>query len=218
MIITKVTPARWQQAQAWEREISKRIAAKGDDWNKWWFEKFDGYKAIWGRYFNDVLEVGCGPNTNARLILPFLEYMNLWLEDPLMVSYMKNDAKITTMRATRSNASLENLPHFDASINLLICINVLDHVQDAEACMAQMKRVLAPHGVLIIGQDLSNEEDYKLCPESWKDVGHPIKLDHTFFSEHLVNFKTLYINDLPREQGRNPKCHFATFCWIGEKL
>src|SRR5258706_14580106 len=94
MIITKVTPERWQEAQAWEREISKQIAAKGDDWNCWWFDKFAGYKILHGKYFNDVLEVGCGPNTNARLILPFINHRRLWLEDPLIKNYKIPTSKL----------------------------------------------------------------------------------------------------------------------------
>ena len=219
-IITQVSQERWQQAQAWERDAQKKIAAKGDDYNYWWFDKFDGYRAIHGRQFADVLEVGCGPNTNTRMILPFIEFERLWLEDPLIETYLKKLAKLIHLPATHLIDSLEDLSLADSSMNLVICINVLDHVQDAEKCMEQMKRVLAPGGVLIIGQDLSNEEDYKLCPESWADVGHPIKLDVDFFDRFLPaqEYNALYDVLLDREQGRNPKCHYGTMCWIGEKI
>ena len=217
MIITKVTPARWQQAQEWEREISKRIAAKGDDYNMWWAVRFDGYKVLKGLHFENVLEVGCGPCTNSRLILPLIKHINLYLEDPLLAQYITASNPVAALPARHLLLPLEHLILDDASVNLVICINVLDHVQDAEKCMERMTRVLAPGGILIIGQDLSNAEDYKLCPSSWTDVGHPIKLDRAFFDDRLTGFTPLYDVTLTREQGRNPKCHYGTMLWIGAK-
>jgi hypothetical protein len=40
----------------------------GDDWHHWWKEQFDNYQAI-PHSLNNVLEVGCGPYTNLRVIL-----------------------------------------------------------------------------------------------------------------------------------------------------
>lgn len=219
MIITHVTPARWKQAQAWEKEVQKKIAAKGDDFNYWWLDHFDGYKAIRGKTFAKILEVGCGTVTNVRLILPFLRaWDELHLQDPLINDYLKMkyaSYNLLSLDAHYHPEPLEELSFADASINLMICINVLDHVQDAVRCMAQMRRVLAPGGVLILGQDLSNQEDFERCPSSWQDVGHPIKLDRAFFDERLEGFAPLFDVTLPREAGRNPQCHYGTLCYIG---
>lgn len=218
MIITRVSEDRWKQAQAWEKEIQKKIAAKGDDFNYWWFEKFDGYKVIRNRIFYNVLEVGCGSVTNARLILPLIQYRKLWLEDPLIYFYEEINALESELTSALCSEPLEKLSLADYSMDLVICINVLDHVQDALRCMLQMRRVLKAGGVLILGQDLSNQEDFERCPSSWQDVGHPIKLDDAFFAEHLEGFTPLYNLTLTREAGRNPQAHYGTLCYIGRKL
>jgi hypothetical protein len=80
-----------------------------------------------------------------------------------------------------------------------------------------MHRVLRIDGILIIGQDMSNAEDLKLCPESWTDIGHPIKLDMEFLDSQTQGFSPLYRKILPRQQGRNPKCHYGTYLYIGQK-
>lgn len=216
MIITKVDESRWREAQEFELEASAILAERKDDWNYWWAKAFGEYSIIVGKRFQNVLEVGCGPNTNVRLILPLIDFEHLWLEDPLMNTYIKMDTISSRLGATAHSEPMEELALPDKSINLCICINVLDHVQDAKKCMSEMLRVLASDGIIIIGQDLSNAEDFEKCPDSWQDVGHPIKLDEAFFNQYPL--KTLYKNLLPREQGRNPRCHYATLAWIAQKI
>jgi SAM-dependent methyltransferase len=218
MIITKVSPERWKQAQEFELEASQTIARRGDDYNHWWMKQFDNYELLKDKYFENVLEVGCGPNTNARLILPLIGYKNLWLDDPLMNEYLRIENSIVrSIGKSFYNEPIERLSMGNEFTNLLICINVLDHVQDAELCFMQMKRVLKPDGILILGQDLSDEEDYKQCPDSWEDIGHPIKLDHQFLYGQLDKFTPLFDKILPREQGRNPRCHYGTLLYMGNK-
>jgi len=72
-------------------------------------------------------------------------------------------------------------------------------------------------GVLIIGQDMSNAEDLQLCPESWTDVGHPIKMDDEYLDAQTQGLSILFKNILPREKGRNPRCHYGTYLFIGQK-
>ncbi|NKD86128.1 class I SAM-dependent methyltransferase [Haematospirillum jordaniae] len=42
----------------------------------------------------------------------------------------------------------ESLPLPDASVDLIVCHTVIEHVQDVEAVVAEMSRVLSPQGVL----------------------------------------------------------------------
>ena len=50
------------RAFGWQR-------AWGDDWNHWWAEHFDDYRFL-PEHLGDYIELGCGPYTNTRLILP----------------------------------------------------------------------------------------------------------------------------------------------------
>lgn len=53
-------------------------------------------------------------------------------------------------RAVDVQASLTEVPLRDASVGLLICYHVLEHVPDDAAAMAEIARVLAPGGVAVI--------------------------------------------------------------------
>jgi SAM-dependent methyltransferase len=189
-----------------------------------------------------VLEVGCGPHTNVRFIIPILKPAVVYLEDPLIDAYLfpprksrfasRDPRKWRTatrtalqelvesrsFRVELSSAPLESLPYRTSLVDAIVCINVLDHVRDADQCMREVLRVLRPGGVLVLGQDLSNDEDLARCPESWADVGHPIKLDEATLSPYLDRFQPLFSGLLSREAGRNPNAHYATLLFAGTKV
>jgi hypothetical protein len=102
--------------------------------------------------------------------------------------------------------------------DLAVMINVLDHVCDAEKCMKKIVDIVKAGGVLIIGQDLTNDIDLNLT-EVKNDIGHPIKVDHNWLDNFLVErFEAIIHNVLPRELGRNPKAHYGTYIFAGKKL
>jgi ubiquinone/menaquinone biosynthesis C-methylase UbiE len=47
-------------------------------------------------------------------------------------------------------ANLEVLPFPDGGVDLVVCLDVLEHVKDDLAAMRQMRRVLTPGGVALI--------------------------------------------------------------------
>ncbi len=46
-------------------------------------------------------------------------------------------------------ASAEALPYADGSFSVIICLDVLEHVRDLKATIAEIARVLAPGGVFV---------------------------------------------------------------------
>ena len=107
----------------------------------------------------------------------------------------------------------------DNLFNAVVCINVLDHVKDFDFCMNQIYRVLKSGGLLIIGQDLSNDEDFEKCPESYNDVGHPVKIDENEFEYYFnCKYEKKFFKILSREEGRNPDAHYGTLFGILSKL
>jgi SAM-dependent methyltransferase len=232
--VLRVNSDRWRAAQEFELHFAQGTVSTGDDYNLWWYEAFNRYEMLKGKHFSNVIEVGCGPHTNIRLILPLIHFQHLWLEDPLIHEYlkMKKERRILRFLRFRSSSTvaslarhypvtllsekLEDLSLPDRSVDLCLCINVLDHVQDVEQCFIQMRRIMK-NGVLVIAQDLSNEEDRENCPESWSDIGHPIKMDSKFLDSQLSGFAPLYRRILPREEGRNPRCHYGTYLFVGQE-
>ena len=240
----RVDHDRWEMAQAWERQhwirnhkalarygknwIWRVLAAlgmvpkyRGDDRNTWWQRSFENYSFLPPRVEN-ALEVGCGPYTNIRLIRGACQPEHLFLSDPLIRTYV--NFKMTFVNELYREAAcclddhpLEQLPFADGYFDLAVMINVLDHVQDARACMESLIRVLKPGGFVVIGQDLSNEEDSKQQPDGLR-TGHPITLDESWFNPYLEgNFDTAFHKILPREVGWAPQWHYGTLVFSGTK-
>lgn len=243
-IVKKVDNERWKQAQKFELKFARQTIESDDDWNRWWYEKFEQYSNLKNKHFNNVLEVGCGPHTNIRYILPKITFDKLWLEDPLIqyyitynlnkpnsfINYLNKKFKKRSenylvkifsdlnIKVDLSSSKLENLPYKDHQMDLVICINVLDHVNNYEQCMQEIFRVLNNGGLLILGQDLSNQEDLMHCPESYADIGHPIKVDHLLIEQTFAGkYHKIFEKILPRDEGRNPNAHYATYLGIIQK-
>lgn len=193
----------------------------GDDWNYWWMDQFDGYKVL-PKSFNKALEVGSGPYTNMRLLSKIVEVKDMYFTDPLMhiykafrltwLSKMFEAGKVHAM-----TGKAEKIEFPDATFDMVVCNNVLDHVENAEMCLNEMSRVLAPGGYFIFGQELTNAEDLKVS--SWKnDVGHPIKLHEIFLDKVFANvYDSKFKRILTREQSRIPHHNYGTYIYIGKK-
>lgn len=222
--LNKCSEDRWKQAQEWELAVWLGSSKNSEDWNSWWLNKFNNYECLSGRNFYSLFEVGCGPyakNTEHFLKI-FPNVKEVALLDPLLDDYISNGFEVKKI-ANETNAktfssSIEKY-NDDKKYDIILCINVLDHVQDADLCMEKMLSALNEKGVLVLGQDLTNEEDFKLYPSTITDIGHPIKLDHFYFKEKLCKkMNHLYHNILPRNEGRNPSAHYGTLIYVGEKL
>jgi len=193
----------------------------GDDWNYWWKNAFENYKAL-PKFFEKALEVGCGPYTNMRLISKHCKIQDIYCSDPLMDVYASFKLnwlakKIKTKQIKLSSDRCECLNFPDNYFDLVICINVLDHVQDAKKCLEEIIRVAKSNGFLILGQDLSNDDDLKI-EAVIRDIGHPIKITHDTIDNVLGSkFKPCLKKIIPREKGRNPKAHYGTYIFIGQK-
>jgi SAM-dependent methyltransferase len=238
--VKSVAIERWRMAQEWELEtwrreqtrlnsraggrklllsalLRRRRAVVGDDWNEWWSRQFDGYQAV-SMVLNNVIEVGCGPYTNVRLIGAGRTIEHLYCSDPLARHYA-GFSNGWLSQAYRNREILlddhpaETLPFADNLFDLTVIINVLDHVYDSAACLTESTRITRSGGMLILGQDLTDESD----PGAY-DVGHPIRLDHEMLDDVLErSFCARLRKVLSREEGRNPEAHYGTYVYIGEK-
>ena len=113
---------------------------------------------------------------------------------------------------------LEELPFRDANFDLAVMINVLDHVRDATACMENLMRIIKPGGLVIIGQDLSRDEDTDALLADKGLVGHPIKLHEDWFTPWIERCEPIIHKTLQRGDGRNDDKHYATLLFVGRIL
>jgi len=236
---TAVTQDRWLEAQryelrTWQRQnrwynvalsrlrsaLDSRALGVGDDWNMWWYEKFDRYRELPDQIENAV-ELGCGPYTNIRLVSIGRTIRHLHCSDPLARHYVRFrrrwlGAKHRNGEILLDDHPIEECPFASDYFDLVILVNVLDHVRDAVACLRAAARITKPNGHLVFGQDLTDVVDTQCCPE---DVGHPIRMHHEDLDAYLrPRFQGRLRKLLTRAEGRNPQAHYGTYLYIGRKL
>lgn len=87
--ITRVDRLRWEEAQRYERRTWMELYRyAADDRNRDHMRRFFGYHLLSGRRFERVIELGCGPFTNLRLILQVARAREVHLLDPLLEAYL----------------------------------------------------------------------------------------------------------------------------------
>ncbi len=89
--IVRVDPARWEEAQRYERLTWLRDARYcTSDRNEDHRIHFAGFGMLRGMHFDRAIELGCGPFTNLRLILPVCRVGSVTLLDPLIDDYPRH--------------------------------------------------------------------------------------------------------------------------------
>lgn len=219
-IVYKFIKALRQPSHFWEMLISADFYC-GDDWNYWWMKQFDNYQML-PKNIERSLEVGSGPYSNTRLISRLISIKEVYCTDPLMDVYetfkntwLSENNRTGKIKASKGKAEKIDFP--DNYFELVICNNVLDHVEDANQCLAELRRVLKPGGHLILGQELTDDEDMQK-DEIAHDVGHPIKLDAKFLDDFVdVSFSTRLKKILTRFEGRVAEHRGGTYIYLGIK-
>jgi len=192
----------------------------GDDWNYWWMEQFENYRRL-PKSVERALEIGCGPYTNIRLISKQSKIKEIYCADPLIDIYTSFKLSWLSTQVSKGKIRIFNdrceKINYDDCFDLVVCINVLDHVQNANQCLNEIMRVTKRGGFIVFGQDLSNEEDLsnRIVRD---DIGHPIKIHHITIDAIFDNScESLLKRILPRDKGRNPIAHYGTYIFIGQK-
>lgn len=184
-----VSVGRWQAAQQYERAFWARSAvqiASGAvsqlDWYAWraqrlvdWLERLGFPELTDGQ--TRVIEVGSGPvgivgfvHGGTRVGVDPLE--SFYARDPVLTALRPPDVRYTEGVA-------ERLPCTDASFDLAIVDNCIDHVRDVRAAMREIARVLRPGGILYFAVNCRTPWGFlvhRALSRLRIDAGHP----HTF--------------------------------------
>lgn len=195
--IVKVDETRWREAQEFERS----------GWIDYWcnessdrpmdhYNLFDGYKSV-KMNLGVVAEYGCGPFTQVKHIVEFGNRTidGITLIDPLIEHYP------SMQHCTYKNGLLLNRPverilnqaekfirpnYYDTAI----CINVLEHVQDAWSVLNNIYNNLKIGGTIILGERTYDDFD---CNTLF-DIGHPIRIKSSVTNKFRSNFHVLFGN------------------------
>lgn len=198
--VVQVDRVRWEEAQAYERMtwMSAGVGAR-DDRNMEHSERFKGYEVLRGRRLPHVIELGCGPFTNARLVLPRLAHCaDVTLLDPLVDSYLGHpnctyvSGELCGVPVTTVASSIEDFEPAH-TYDLLILVNVLEHCFNVPCVFDMVISALRPGGILVFADCMLRPEDLPRAVENRYDSGHPIRLSADYVTAFLHgSFRTLF--------------------------
>lgn len=194
--IVSVDAKRWTAAQEVERKTWFSFFPHfTDDRSEEHQQRFNNYQAL-PMQCGDVLEIGCGPFTQSRSILNGRVINSLTLLDPLLAEYLDHphcsyrDGKFYGYPVSLLSIPSEKLPG-SMSFDLVICVNVLEHVQDAGLVIKKLLAAIRPGGYLVLGEFC--HDDYH--PSRAFKLAHPIMLKRSFFTNTITGLTPDYFDD-----------------------
>lgn len=152
-------------------EVLKRIAParmkKYGELNYWFSRKRDEgiltnhhYEYFYTEHFNltvsdytgkRILDIGCGPRGSLEWASMTDRRVGV---DPLANSYLELVARNQAMEYVEATA--EALPFDDGYFDVVASFNSLDHVDDLEGAVREIKRVLKPGGLFLLLSDVGH--------------------------------------------------------------
>jgi SAM-dependent methyltransferase len=194
--VLSVPLERWQKAQAYERETWLVHAVNStDDRNLEHADRFEGYKAL-PKKLGDVIELGCGPFTNLRLILPERTAEHITLLDPLADEYrvhhphcpykerMLGESRVNVIALSIEEWDTLGKSFRDTRYDTVIMINVLSHYQDAQKVSDWIDVHLKKGGHLVFAEPVRDIDPARLY-----DVGHPLSYNQDVIETFLKPYK-----------------------------
>jgi ubiquinone/menaquinone biosynthesis C-methylase UbiE len=152
-ILAKVAPIRikrirelyyWKFVKEEEKDLSSR------HYQDFFTSNFDLNSEF---YFNKkILDIGCGPRGSLEWADMTSERIGL---DPLADKYLKLGADKHKMAYV--NAPVEKIPFDEDYFDVVSSFNSLDHVDDIDKTIKEIKRVLKPKGIFLLITDVNHE-------------------------------------------------------------
>lgn len=92
-----------------------------------------------------IIELGCGLGDNLRIFMPENDVIGFeGLDD---ATSMANERGLRVVQADLDSAPI---PLDDCSVDVVLCMDVLEHLVNPAFCVAESRRVLRKNGLLII--------------------------------------------------------------------
>ena len=193
--VLQVDAARWQVAHDYERFswLVHNTNLKTDR-NEYHADQFNDYNAL-PENLGKVIELGCGPFTNLRLILPDHPAESVYLLDPLAKAYQQehphcayHDGTLAGHEVNLMASAIEdsNTRH---KFDTLVMVNVLPHCRDARAVFSFIRSRVRSGGLVVLGE-FPREHPARLH----YDAGHPLALKAHVLEGFLSEFDEVYRN------------------------
>jgi SAM-dependent methyltransferase len=99
-------------------------------------------------------------------------------------------------------ADLTKLPFEDGSWDVLFASHVLEHVQDDERALAEIRRVLRPGGLAILPVPIAGERTVEYGEPNPREAGHVRAPGRDYFDRYRRHFARVEVWDSARFDGR----------------
>lgn len=217
--IPRVDKIRWEEAQYYERKTWCDSPAKymGTDRNEFHEKYFGGYEQL-NFHLNhnlNIIELGCGPFTNLRLIIPkiFKHINNIDLVDPLIYDYIKHTINCTYTQGNLCNHKINiyntSIEEFilEKKYDIVVMINVIEHCFDIDLIFKKINDMLSKDGIFIFHDKFLQSNDISTIHDRYYDSGHPLKISYDYIKNIINNYRVLYNNTYINEN--NEKCVYS---------
>jgi len=206
-IIKEVPLERWKEAQEYEKETWCFSNARGmsTDRNEDHRNKFRGYNQLNIHFHYDglsLIELGCGPFTNLRLIIPELyrTISKVDLLDPLINDYVKHTQNCHYKSGYLSTRKVNLLPYaiedFDVQeqYDIIVMMNVLEHCRDIDLIFEKIKKMMHKNSIFLFHDTSFEDGTIAERLNKRRDAGHPILLSTSYLNKLIKNFKVIFEN------------------------
>ena len=145
-----MTKVKHKSEVAYWRGVYRREGPLTNDHYMWFYTSYFGLSPA---DYSDrrILDIGCGPRGSLEWADMASERVGL---DPLVDEYRA--LGIGQHKMTYVKANSENIPFPDGHFDIVTSFNSLDHVDNLDATVAEITRVTAPGGLLLLISDVGH--------------------------------------------------------------
>lgn len=129
----------WDGSVRWRRQLKKLVPAR--------FAYFDDVVADWSG--QTVLDLGCGGGFMAE-VLARRDAQVIGVDPSApTIAAARDHADSTRLSIDYRQGVGEALPIESASVDVVVCVDVLEHVEDLDQVVREVRRVLKPEGLFL---------------------------------------------------------------------
>lgn len=127
----------WKEPARFQRMLASQVYPR--------LEYFDRVAAVWTGL--DVLDLGCGVGFMSEVLAKRGACVTGVEPDEAALNVAREHAATQALDITYTNGIGEHIPLADASVDRIVCVDVLEHVADLKKVTSECRRVLRPGGI-----------------------------------------------------------------------
>lgn len=204
--IISVEQNRWLEAQRYEStEWLQRAGGMTEDRNTFHKDVFQNYESLKEIPVNSMIELGCGPFTNAKLIESIVPTVtDITLLDPLANTYITAQPNCTYKDRTLNNKDVtvisSSIEEFkvERTYDLVVMINVLEHCLSIPKIFENIEQMMEKGSYFVYADVQFDYETIKRISKSKYNAGHPLRPTKEYINDFISNnFEPVFSTTFP---------------------